>query len=164
MKNHVLRPLIVVLGIVILILAARVVYVPKDFGIYDRGYMYSWHRKGDEQFWRDFKIKFRGKAYCNDCHPDKIESIDKTPHRIIPCEDCHGPAGTAEGYVHYDPDHRPKLEINRSRELCYRCHVYLAYPTSGRKKIKGFPDPEKHNPGMECVMCHNPHDPKLGGA
>ena len=41
MKNHVFRPLIVFIGIVILILAARLVLVPKDFGIGQRGYMYS---------------------------------------------------------------------------------------------------------------------------
>ena len=34
MKNHVLRPLIAVIGIVILILLARIVLVPKDFGVH----------------------------------------------------------------------------------------------------------------------------------
>ncbi len=163
MKNHVWRPLIVVIGIEILILAARVVYVPKDFGSYERGYMYSWHEKNNEDFWKNFKIKYKGKAYCKDCHEDKVTMIDKTPHRIIMCENCHGPAGDAEGVVHYD-DKRPKLVIDRSRELCYRCHVKLPYPTSGRSEIKGFLDPEQHNPGIECVSCHNPHSPKLGGA
>ncbi len=158
MKNHVVRPLIVVIGIVILILAARMVYVPKDFGIYDRGYIYSWHRKGDENFWKNFKIKYQGKEYCKDCHEKNYTSINKTPHRIIPCEDCHGPA------IDHPSETRPKLDIDRSRQQCYRCHVKLPYPTSDRSKIKGFLDPEQHNPGMECVMCHNPHNPKLGGA
>ena len=158
MKNHVWRPLIVVIGIVILILAARVVYVPKDFGVFERGYMYSWHKKSDEDWWKNFKIKYQGKEYCKDCHSDKYESINKTPHKIIPCEDCHGPA------IDHPSEARPKLDIDKSRELCYRCHVKLPYPTSDRAKIKGFLDPEQHNPGMECVMCHNPHDPKLGGA
>ena len=158
MKNHIWRPVIVVVGIVILILVARVFYVPKDFGVYERGYMYSWHEKSNEQFWRDFRIKYQGKEYCKDCHSDKYESINKTPHKIIPCEDCHGPA------IDHPSETRPKLEIDKSRELCYRCHVKLQYPTSGRAQIKGFADPEKHNPGMECVMCHNPHNPKLGGA
>ena len=164
MNNHVFRPLIVVIGIVALILVARYFYVPKDFGSYERGYIYSWHRKGDEQFWKDFKIKYQGKEYCKDCHADKYASINKSPHSIINCENCHGPAGTAEGVLHYDPDKRPKLSIDKSREQCYRCHVKLPYPTSARAKIKGFADPEKHNPGMECVMCHNPHSPKMGGA
>jgi len=164
MNNHVYRPLIVVIGIVALILVARYFYVPKDFGSYERGYMYSWHRKSDEEFWKNFKIKYQGKEYCKVCHEKNYATIGKSPHKNIQCENCHGPAGTAEGIVHYDPDKRPKLAIDKSREQCYRCHVKLAYPTSARAKIKGFPDPEKHNPGMECVLCHNPHDPKLGGA
>jgi predicted CXXCH cytochrome family protein len=158
MKNHVWRPLIVAIGIVLLILAARAVYVPKDFGIYERGYTYSWHRKGDEDFWNKFTIKYRGKEYCGGCHEDKVKKIDKTPHRIIICENCHGPAED------HPSEQRPKLVIDRSREQCYRCHVKLPYPDTARGKIKGFLDPEKHNPGIECVMCHNPHDPKLGGA
>ncbi len=92
MKNHVYRPLIVIIGIVILILLARIVLVPKDFGIGQRGYMYGWHRHGNEEDWKKFKVKYQGKEYCKDCHPDKYDSINKTPHRIIQCENCHGPA------------------------------------------------------------------------
>jgi predicted CXXCH cytochrome family protein len=158
MKNHVWRPVIVVIGIVALILAARAVYVPKDFGVYDRGYIYSWHRKGDEDFWKNFKIKYQGKEYCKDCHDKNYVQISRSPHRSIMCENCHGPA------VDHPSEAWPKLVIDKSREQCYRCHVSLPYPTSGRSRIRGFPDPEKHNPGIECVMCHNPHSPKLGGA
>ncbi len=76
-------------------------------------------------------------------------------HAIINCENCHGPA-----FEH--PSNPSKLIIDRKREQCLRCHYYLPYPTSGRGNIKGI-DPEKHNPGIECVMCHNPHKPDMGG-
>jgi hypothetical protein len=163
MKNHVLRPLIVFLGIVALILLARLVLVPKDFGAYDRGYMYSWHRLGNEEEWKNkiVKVKYQGKEYCKDCHSDKYDSINKTPHKIIQCENCHGPAGTPEGVVHFDADKLPKLPIDRSRAQCLRCHFPLPYPTSGRAKIRGV-DPDKHNPDVECSSCHNPHNP-MGG-
>ncbi len=163
MKIHVFRPLIVFLGIVALILLARLVLVPKDFGIgpragsdspNEKSYMYGWHRKGNEEDWKKFKVKYQGREYCKDCHADKIASIDKTPHRIIQCENCHGPA------IEHPLD-PPKLTIDRSRDLCLRCHYPLPYPTSGRAKIRGI-DPEKHNPGVECSSCHNPHDP-MGG-
>ncbi len=158
MKNHVLRPLMVFLGIVILILVARTVLVPKDFGVGERGYMYGWHRKGNEEEWKNniVKVKYQGKEYCKDCHDKNYASINKTPHKIIPCEDCHGPA------IDQPSETRPKLDIDKSREQCYRCHVKLPYPTSDRAKIKGFLDPEQHNPGIECVTCHNPHNP-MGG-
>jgi predicted CXXCH cytochrome family protein len=154
MKNHVLRPLIVFLGIVVLILLARVFLVPKDFGIGERGFMYGWHRKGNEQDWKNFKVKYVGKEYCKDCHSKNYDSINKTPHRIIPCEDCHGPAVD-------HPENPPKLTIDKSRALCLRCHYPLPYPTSDRAKIRSI-NPDKHNPGIECSTCHNPHNPMEG--
>ncbi len=155
MKSHVLRPLMVTLGIVALILIARLFYVPKDFGIGERGYMYGWHRAGDEEYWKNFKVKFMGSEYCKDCHDKNYSSVKNSPHKNILCEDCHGPAVD-------HPSDPPKLTIDRSRALCLRCHFPLPYPTSGRSKIKGI-DPETHNVGMECAMCHNPHHPNLEG-
>jgi predicted CXXCH cytochrome family protein len=154
MKNHVYRPLFVVIAVVVLILAARTVYVPKDFGIGDRGYMYGWHRHANEGDWKNFKVKYLGREYCKDCHADKYGSIMKTPHKIIQCENCHGPA------IDHPAD-PPKLVIDKSRALCLRCHFPLPYSSSGRSKIKGI-DPDKHNPGMECSACHNPHNPMEG--
>lgn len=159
MNNHVLRPLFAVIGIILLILLARMVLVPKDFGVYERGYMYGWHRLSNEEEWKQFKIKYQGKEYCKDCHSDKYDSINKTPHRIIQCENCHGPASDITS-DHYS-DERPKLTIDKSREQCLRCHFPLPYPSSGRLKLKGI-DPDKHNPDIECSTCHNPHNPMEG--
>ncbi len=155
MKYHVLRPLYAVIGIVIVILIARSFVVPKDFGVGARGYMYAWHRAGNEEDWKKFKIKYQTSEYCKDCHPENYDKIKKSPHRNIQCENCHGPA------IDHPSDVMPKLTMDRSRVQCLRCHAHLSYPTSGRQLIKGFENPEKHNPGMECATCHNPHSPKL---
>ncbi|MBT9536578.1 MAG: cytochrome c3 family protein, partial [Nitrospirae bacterium] len=109
----------------------------------------------DENFWKEVKVKYRSSEYCKDCHSNKFSLIKQTPHAIIQCENCHGPAID-------HPSDPPKLAIDRSRQQCLRCHFPLAYPTSGRAKIRGI-DPEKHNPDIECVMCHNPHKPSLKG-
>ena len=162
MKNHVFRPLFVVIGLVIAILLIRPFYVPKDFGVHERGYMYGWYREGNIEDWKKVEVKYQGKEYCKNCHPDKVEIIDRTPHAIIQCENCHGPAGSEDGVLHFDPDKRPKLEINKTREQCLRCHAKLQYPSSGRANIRGI-DPDNHYPGIECVMCHNPHKPSLEG-
>ena len=52
MKNHVFRPLFAVIGIIVLVLAARIFYVPKDFGVHERGYMYGWYRQGNIEDWK----------------------------------------------------------------------------------------------------------------
>jgi len=155
MKNHVWRPLVAAGVFVILILVFRVFYVPADFGVHERGYMYGWHREGNIQEWKDVQVKYQGSDYCNSCHPDKVEIISMTPHAVIQCENCHGPAID-------HPSDPPKLEIDRSRGQCLRCHAALIYPSSGRSDIRGI-DPDTHNPDMECVMCHNPHKPGLEG-
>jgi len=161
MKNHVFRPLLVVIGLVVIVLIIRVFYVPKDFGVHERGYMYGWYREGNIEEWKtNVKVKYQGKEYCSGCHADKVESIDKTPHAIIQCENCHGPANDPD-YDH-PSEKRPKLAIDKSRAQCLRCHAKLPYPTSDRAKIRGI-DPDKHNPDIECVMCHNPHKPRLEG-
>lgn len=155
MKSHIWRPLFVVLGIVVLILIARQFLVPKDFGIHERGYMYGWYEKSDEEYWKNIAVKYKSSEYCKDCHSDKYSMIMQTPHAIIQCEGCHGPAME-------HPADPPKLAIDKSRAQCLRCHYPLPYHTSGRADIRGI-DPEKHNPDIECSMCHNPHKPNIGG-
>ncbi len=155
MKSHVWRPLFVFLAVVVIILIARQFLVPRDFGIHERGYMYGWYRKGNEEDWKKIPVKYKSEEYCKDCHSDKYESIMQTPHAIIQCENCHGPAKD-------HPSDPPKLTIDKTRALCLRCHYPLPYPTSGRANIRGI-DPDKHNPGIECSMCHNPHKPTLEG-
>lgn len=154
MKNHVFRPLFVVIGVVVLILLVRIVYVPKDFVVGEQGYMYGWHRAGNEEEWKQFKVKYRGAEYCKDCHSDKSIMLAKTSHKSIGCENCHGPAVD-------HPSDPPKLAVDKSREQCLRCHFPLPYFSSGRVEIKGI-DPDKHNPGIECSTCHNPHAPMEG--
>ncbi|ORJ60662.1 cytochrome c3 family protein [Geothermobacter hydrogeniphilus] len=153
MKGHVWRPLYVVIGIVVLLLLFRFFYVPDDFGIQEQGYTFGFHRLSNEQEWKDFPAKYKGTEYCNECHDDKVASISASQHEMIPCEDCHGPARN-------HPEDPEKLVVNRSRELCIRCHSKLYMPSSGRNDIPGI-DPGTHNTGMECAECHNPHNPSL---
>lgn len=147
---HVMRPLYVVLAVTVIILIARAFLVPDDFGIHEQGYMYGWYRKANVEDWKSVAVKYRGHEYCQACHSMQDKKVQSSSHKIIECENCHGPA---LGH----PAAPPKLTIDRSRELCLRCHTYLAYPTSQRSEIKGI-DPDQHNIGVECVICHHPHE------
>lgn len=153
MKNHVWRPLFVVIGIVIVILLFRMVYVPSDFGTHERGYTFGYHRLSNEQEWQNYPAKYKETAYCNGCHDDKVEEVSSAHHMMVPCENCHGPA-----YNH--PEEPEQLVIDTSRAQCLRCHADLYMPSSGRMDIPGI-DPDQHNAGEECSLCHNPHNPSL---
>jgi uncharacterized paraquat-inducible protein A len=152
-KRHVWRPLFVVVGLVVVILLFRLFYVPADFGAQDRGYTFGFHRLSNEQEWKDFPAKYRDSTYCSGCNEDKSESIGASSHAMIPCENCHGAALN-------HPEDPEVLNIDRSRDLCIRCHSELYMPSSGRNDIPGI-DPIQHNAGLECCECHNPHNPSL---
>lgn len=153
MKTHVWRPLFVVIALVALILLFRTIYVPDDFGTYERGYMFGYHRLSNEQEWKDYPAKYQDSTYCNGCHDDKTAELTNSGHGTIACENCHGAA-----FEH--PDNPEKLAIDRSRDLCLRCHAQLFTPFSGRSDIPGI-DSTAHNSGIECSECHNPHNPSL---
>lgn len=155
MKGHVWRPLFVIIGIVLLLLLARLFYVPEDFGAQERGYTFGFHRLGNEQEWKNFPAKYQDSEYCSGCHDDKTTSLGMSQHAMIPCENCHGAA-----FGH--PEDPERLTIDRSRDLCLRCHSHLIMPSSGRNDIPGI-DPQTHNAGIECSECHNPHNPSLEG-
>jgi predicted CXXCH cytochrome family protein len=149
MKLHLLRPLLAFLAVVALILVARAFFLPKDFGVNERGYRFGWHRAGNEQEWKDFTIKYKGSDLCMDCHNDKFTAIKASPHKDIQCENCHGPAGD-------HPADPPKLVVDKSRDLCLRCHAPLPYASSARSQIKSM-IPDLDSPDTACVTCHNPH-------
>lgn len=153
MKKHVWRPLYVVIGLVAFILLFRAFYVPSDFGVQERGYTFGYHRLSNEQEWKDYPAKYKGREYCAECHEEKVEENANGGHVVIQCEDCHGPALN-------HPEDPEKLTINRSRDLCIRCHSELYMPSSGRNDLPGI-NPETHNAGIECAECHNPHNPSL---
>jgi hypothetical protein len=152
MKNHVWRPLYIAIVLVLLAVAARFVIVPSDFGVHERGYMYGWHRKSNEAEWKAVTVKYQTAKACIPCHKEKSDDIKDSPHGKISCENCHGPK--------LDHPNDPKrLEINRARSLCLRCHTKLPYNGTLRGSMKGV-NPETHYPQAECMMCHYPHDPR----
>jgi ribosomal protein L37AE/L43A len=153
MKNHVLRPLWLVLAGIAALLVVRYFMVPADFGVHGRNFTYGFHRLGSIDDWKNFKVKHRGKEYCQECHEEKVEEILASPHSIIQCENCHGAAVD-------HPDNPETLPIDTSRLLCLRCHAYLPYPQSNRADMPSV-DPEEHNTDENCVECHNPHNPSL---
>lgn len=153
MKNHVLRPLWVAVGLVILILLIRQFIVPSDFGVHGRNFTYGYHRLSNIEEWKNFPVKYRGKDTCVECHEENAEENKDSKHRILQCENCHGPALD-------HPEEPETLVIDTSRELCLRCHAYLPYPTSQRAAISGI-EPDEHNPDTDCSECHNPHKPDL---
>ncbi|MDF1578630.1 MAG: cytochrome c3 family protein [Desulfurivibrionaceae bacterium] len=151
MKNHLLRPLWCILAAIALILIARHFMVPDDFGVHGKGFTYGFHRLSNVKEWQDFKVKYRGREYCRECHEEKVEKSNSSRHRAIQCENCHGPAVD-------HPDDPETLAIDTGRGLCLRCHAALPYPDNPRSQIISI-DNAEHNPDTDCSECHDPHNP-----
>lgn len=153
MKNHLWRPLLVVIVLIVLAFIGRYMLVPKDFGIHGESFTYNYYRLSDVDWWKNFKVKYQGRELCADCHEENYEKNQTSKHKIIQCENCHGPAID-------HPDNPELLAIERGRELCYRCHAYLPYPGNKRAEMRAI-DPQEHNTEDKCVECHDPHQPNL---
>jgi predicted CXXCH cytochrome family protein len=131
-------------------------YIEPSFEAVSGDVMYQWHRTDNETEWQDIAVKYQGSDYCKDCHPGQHEKVTASKHAMIQCESCHGPAIS-------HPMDPLKLVIDQRRELCLRCHSYLPYRPAVYSEFSTGPiplkmkDPEEHNPGIECVNCHDVH-------
>jgi hypothetical protein len=164
--SHAWRPVILIVGAVIFLLIVRTIYVPSDFTAKNGDYKYQWHRAGNEKFWQDYPVKHMGAELCGQCHTDQLKKINASGHQKVQCENCHAlPAKAAKQHIDLKEDFKYFLEIgvDRSRELCKRCHAKLPFrPTeyAGTKGTIQFKtiDPKTHNADVaECVTCHDVH-------
>ena len=115
---------------------------------------YGFHPKEPEenrQMWASLPIQFASSSICIDCHQDKFTMWEKSNHKAVSCENCHGPARQ-----HLETGTRPVVDT--SRELCGLCHTRLASRPSSFPQV----DMEEMGGGAQCISCHDPHDPRAG--
>ena len=156
MKNHVLRPLWVAIAFIALILLARYFLVPSDFGVQGDSFTFNYHRASNVDEWKNTPgVSYLGSDVCVECHTENGDKLASSPHAIIPCENCHGP-----GRDHPETENPETMTIDRSRNLCLRCHADLSYANSSRADLPAI-DPNEHNVDSVCVECHDSHNPDL---
>ncbi len=95
-------------------------------------------------------IRFAGMEACAECHDDVAAVKQRSYHRGLSCEGCHGAAS-----AHVEDPLASTPAIPKERQRCLRCHRYLA------SRPTGFPQvlERVHHPVKACVECHDPHDP-----
>jgi cytochrome c553 len=91
--------------------------------------------------------------YCQTCHSERHAQWSANNHKTVGCEVCHG---AAKGH----PQEKTKLTIPAdTRKLCTLCHEAMP----GRPATQPQISLAQHSGGQQCVVCHNPHAPKLAG-
>lgn len=90
-------------------------------------------------------MSFGGKGECVDCHADILKG---STHEKVSCETCHGPSK-----LHADDFDKQKPYVPNTQDFCLRCHAFV----TGRPFDFPQIEPKEHNPGKECISCHNVH-------
>lgn len=150
MPAHIARLLLLLAAFMILAVAARnYVLDPSyyQFGNY-RGDAVIELAAGDPQF--------RGPAYCQACHAERHTEWTAGGHRSVKCEACHGPARE-------HPATGPLPKPDDTVKLCTLCHEAMPGRPAAQPQIVIAEHPVPHDGVLQCLTCHNPHAPKLGG-
>ncbi|MFQ6031417.1 MAG: multiheme c-type cytochrome [Candidatus Zixiibacteriota bacterium] len=128
------------------LVVARMLLVPHSFG------RYGHYRADAVNEIIAQKINYAGYEACIECHDEIYEPKEKSHHKGVSCEACHGPAAK-----HVEAPDQFVPEAPRKRGYCPLCHGY------NPSRPTGFPQiiTELHNPGQACMTCHNPHSPLL---
>ena len=129
-----------------LFIVVRHFLIPKSFGKYG-------HYRADavEEIGR-LPENYAGNEVCQGCHEDIYELKAASEHAGVACETCHGPA-----MEHTEDPMGVKPVKPKGRAFCGLCHSRNA----ARPKNMPQVDMEEHNKGMECILCHKAHDPKI---
>jgi cytochrome c553 len=150
MPAHIVRLLLLLGAILLLALIAR------NYAL-DSSYYQFGNYRGDAVVEQAAGApQFRGSAYCQACHAERHAEWTASAHRKVKCEVCHGPARE-------HPVDGPLPKPTDSIKLCTQCHEAMPTRPAAQPQIVVAEHPFKHEEALQCVTCHNPHSPALGG-
>jgi hypothetical protein len=96
--------------------------------------------------------RFAGRALCEACHDDVVETRAESAHARIACEACHGALA-----AHADDPGEVVPELPAATPLCISCHEAASARPSRFPQV----DSVEHAAGAACDDCHLPHRPEV---
>jgi len=166
MPRHIVRLLLLMVAFAVL------AYGGKQFFTADSFYEFGHYRGKSVAEIAAEKPRYKGNAYCVSCHAQQVAEWTNGVHnsidvgKVVKCEVCHGPAGGRDIEATYvppttGPDHPKNLKMvvpADSRQLCTLCHERMTgRPLQQRQIVVA-----DHAGTQQCIVCHNPHSPRLG--
>jgi cytochrome c553 len=146
MPKHIVRLLAILIGGLTLALIAQRYFTAESF------YQYGHFRADSVPEIAARKVAWQGAGYCHDCHGERHAQWSANSHKTVACEICHGAA--------QNHPENGKLAIPAdTRSLCPLCHARMAERPRTQPQIVLA----EHGASQQCVVCHNPHSPKLVG-
>jgi len=157
-NGHIIRLVVVLAAVAIGFFAVRSFMVPDSFGI-QGDYTYGYHRAASDMEQAARPAIYQGPGKCRNCHEEQYLLWEAGEHAAAGCETCHG------SWEAHNNNTKGAMKAEGSIESCMICHAMLEARPASVKQIGGL---EQHvadtgrqlEPDMNCVSCHNPHDPK----
>ncbi len=150
MPKHIVRLVILLVVFLTTAVTAKIYFTDDSF------YRYGHYRGDSVAELATGNPKFRGPAYCQGCHTERHVQWTAGVHKVVKCEICHTPAGEhpANGKLPIPTD---------TVKLCTLCHEKMPSRPATQPQIVVKDHPYPHEDRLECITCHNPHAPSIGG-
>lgn len=141
------RASVLVILIVICFIVAKQLAKPKSFG------EFGFYRGDNVAEWiaMDQNYAPQGNKTCSKCHDKTVQLTSLAEHGKLDCQSCHGPL---MAHVLKPADSHPKVLGNA--DLCGTCHKEIAGRTKDQIATVKL---DEHSGGLDCVRCHDPHQP-----
>ena len=147
MPKHIARLIILIIAFSTAALIAIWYFTPESF------YRYGHYRANSVPETAAQEVVFQTPRYCQTCHSERHAQWSAHSHKTVICEVCHG---AAQGHPQ-----NGKLPIpSDTVKLCTLCHEAMP----GRPRTQPQIEVAQHSAGQQCIVCHNPHAPKIAGA
>ncbi len=165
MPRHIVRLIILIVTFAVVGYGAKRLFTAKSF------YEYGHYRGDSVAEIASEKPKYKGIGYCASCHLQQTTEWATGIHyrpdigKVVKCEVCHGPGGARDSHGLFEisatgSDHPNGLKLTipqDTRKLCTLCHERLiGRPPEQRQIVVA-----DHAGAQQCVVCHNPHSPRL---
>ena len=147
MPKHIVRLIILVVALGTVALIAKWYFTAESF------YEYGHYRADSVPEIAAQEVVFQTPRYCQSCHSERHAQWSGNSHKTVICETCHGAA-------QWHPQNG-KLPIpSDTVKLCTLCHEAMP----GRPRTQPQVEAAQHSSGQQCIVCHNPHAPKIVAA
>jgi cytochrome c553 len=147
MPKHIVRLLVLLVGFGAFAALAKWYFTADSF------YEYGHYRAASVPEIAALEPAYQTPRYCQTCHQERHAQWSAGSHKSVICEVCHG---AAQGHPQ-----NGKLPIPKdTARLCTLCHEEMP----GRPRTQPQIAVAQHSGGQQCVVCHNPHSPKIAAA
>ncbi|MGZ5120088.1 MAG: c-type cytochrome [Burkholderiales bacterium] len=147
MPKHIVRLIALIIAGIAIGLIAKWYFTAESF------YEYGHYRAASVTEVAARAPVYQTPRYCQQCHSERHALWSANSHKTVICEVCHG---AAQGHPQ-----NGKLPIpSDTVKLCTLCHEAMP----GRPHTQPQIEVAQHAGGQQCIVCHNPHAPKIVAA